>query len=118
MRSRLALLVVAAVIFAPGWDGQQPPEHPRGSDLAARVLAPTVNEGAIREAGADVRHQLSGRQAKRWRPDVAFEAVPTFGVGAITLLILWLVASYPGSLPALIRLRFRFGRAPPRLQPA
>lgn len=117
MDLRFPLLVAAAVIFAPGWHGQEPPQHPRGSDLAARVLAPTVDEGAIREAAADVKHQLGGRHTRRWRPDVTFEAV-AFGVGALAPVIFWLAASYSGPLFGLYRLRFRFSRAPPSLRPA
>jgi hypothetical protein len=118
MRSRFALLVAAAVIFAPGWHGQGPPQRPRGTDLAARVLAPTVDEGALREATADVKHQLGGLQAKRWRPGVTLGALATFGLGVLTLAILWFVAFCSGSLFGLYRLRFRFSRAPPRFQPA
>ena len=118
MRSRFALLVAAAVVFAPGWHGQDPPQHPRGSELAARVLAPTVGEGAFREIAADAKHQLGGRQAKRWRPGNTFEFITTFGWGALALVILWVVASYPGPFLGLYRVRFRFSRAPPRLQSA
>ncbi len=119
MRSRVALLVAAAVIFAPGWQGQGSPRHLQGSDLAARVLAPTVDEGAIRGAVADIKHELNGRHAKRWRMGITFEVIPTFGLGALALVIFWVVvAFYSGSFLGLYRLRFRFTRAPPRLQPA
>jgi hypothetical protein len=118
MRLRVALLVAAAVIFAPGWHGHGRPQNPRASDLAARVLAPTVDDGAIREAAADVRDQLGGRQTKRWRPGITLEAAATFGVGALAFALFWFVASYSGPLIGLYQLRFRFSRAPPRLQPA
>jgi hypothetical protein len=119
MRSRFALLVAAAVIFAPGGHGHGRPQAPRGSDLAARVLAPTMDEGAIREAAADVKHQFGGRQAKRWRPPIAFEAVSAFGLGALGLVTFWLFSFHFGSLLVLLnRLSCRFSRAPPRLQPA
>jgi hypothetical protein len=118
MRLRLAPLVAAAIIFAPGWHGQGPRQHPGGSDLAARVLAPTVDEGAIREGAEDVGHQLDGRQAKRWRPAVTFGAVTVSVLGAIAFVAFWVVASYVVPVLCLFRLRFRFSRAPPRLQPA
>jgi hypothetical protein len=118
MRSRFALLIATAVVFAPGWYGQEAPEHPRGSDLAARVLAPTVDEGAIREIGADPKHQLSTRQSKRWRPSLSSAAIAAFGLGAIALLIFWAVACHRESQPPRLRLRHRLSRAPPRLQPA
>ena len=116
MRSRLALLIATAVVFAPGWSGQEAPQHPRGSDLAARVLAPTVDEGAIREVGADPKHQV--RQSKRWRASLTSAAIAAFGLGAIALLIFWAVACHRESQPPRLRLRHRFSRAPPRLQPA
>ncbi len=118
MPSHFALLIAASVVFAPGWYGQEAPQHPRGSDLVARVLAPTVDEGAIREATTDARHQLGVRQAKRWRPSFTVAGVIALGLGAITLALLWAVASHCESLPRLFRFRYRFSRAPPRLQPA
>ncbi|HZJ51783.1 MAG TPA: hypothetical protein VFF07_13290 [Actinomycetota bacterium] len=118
MRSRFALFVAAAVIFAPGWHGQDRPQPLRGSDLAASVLAPTVDEGAISEAAANATHQLGGRHTKRWRPDITFETVATIGVGGLPLAIFWLVALYAAPQIGLYRLRFRFSRAPPRFQPA
>ncbi|MDQ3662680.1 MAG: hypothetical protein M3454_16820 [Actinomycetota bacterium] len=118
MRSRFALLIAAVVVFAPGWHGPGRPQAPRGIDLAARVLAPTVDEGAIRQTGADAKHQLGSRHKKQLRPGITFEAVATFGVGGLALAIFWLVTSYSGRLLGLFQLRFRFSRAPPRLQPA
>jgi hypothetical protein len=118
MRSRLVLLVAAAVIFAPGWSGQEPPQHPRASDLGARVLAPTVDEGVIRDVAADVNDQLRGRHATRWRPGINAGLIDTSGVGALALVIFWVVASYSGPFLDLYRVRFRFSRAPPRPQPA
>jgi hypothetical protein len=119
MRSRFALFIAAAVVFAPGWQGQEAPQRSGASDLAARVLAPTGDPGAIREAVADTTGQFGGRQSKRWRLGVTFHAVSAFGLGASALAIAWLVTSYLGSLSALYRLRFRFSRAPPPLlQPA
>jgi hypothetical protein len=118
MRSRFALLIAAAVVFAPGWYGREAPQHPRGSDLAARVLAPTVDEGAIREVAADSKHQLSTRQSKRWRPSLTTAAIAAFGLGAIALVILWAVACHRESQPPRLRLCHRLSRAPPRLQPA
>jgi hypothetical protein len=118
MRSRFALFMAAAVIFAPGWHGQGAPQRPRASDLAAGVLAPTGDHGAIREAVADTTGQFGGRQSKRWRLGVTFHAVSAFALSASALAIAWLVTSYSASLFALYRLRFRFSRAPPLLQPA
>jgi hypothetical protein len=116
MRSRFVFLLVGAVVFAPGWHGGGASEHPRGSDLAARVLAPTVDEGAIREE-AHIEHQLSGRHAKRWRTGITFEALVTLGLGALTSAIFWVIASYSGHRFDLFRRHFHTSRAPPLLQP-
>jgi hypothetical protein len=118
MRSRFPLLVAAAVIFAPGWYGDGPPEHPRGSDLAARILAPTVDEGTVRESTGDEEHQLGGRHTKRWSPVVISASLADLKLSAMALVIIWIVAFYPGPLLRLVRLRIRLGRAPPFLQPA
>jgi hypothetical protein len=118
MRSRFALLVATALVFASGWYEQEAPQPPRGSHLAARVLAPTVDEGTMREAAADLKLELSSRQGKRWRPSLPFAAIVALGLGAIALAIFWGVASYRQQLPFLFRLRHPFSRAPPFLQPA
>jgi hypothetical protein len=118
MRSRFALLVATAVVFAPGWYGQEAPQHRWGGDLAARVLAPTVDEGAMREAAADLKHQLSSRQGKRWRPSLPSAAIVALGLGAISLVIFWGVACHRQQPPLRLRLRHRFSRAPPLLQHA
>jgi hypothetical protein len=111
MRSRFALLIAAAVVFAPGWYGQEAPQHPRGSDLGARVLAPTVGEGAVRESVADVMRQLGDQQA-RIRPDITFESVASLGFGALATLLLWIADTSPGPPFGLNRRRSRFDRAP------
>jgi hypothetical protein len=118
MRSRFAILVAAAVVFAPGSQGQGLPQHLHGSDLAARVFAPAVGDGAIRGAAADTKHELSGRHAKRWRTGITYEVFPNFALGALALVIFWVVTFYSGPCPGLYRLRFHFTRAPPRFQPA
>jgi hypothetical protein len=118
MRSRFALLIATAVVFAPGWYGPETPQHPRGSDLAARVLAPTVDEGTIREVAADLKHQLRTRQSKRWHPSLTSAAIAACRLGAISLGTLWAAADHRESLPPRLRLRHRPSRAPPLLQPA
>jgi hypothetical protein len=118
MRSRFALLIATAVVFAPGWYGGETPQHPRGSDLAARVLAPTVDEGAVREAVADVMRQVGGQQARIRRPDRTFEFDTSLGFGALATLILWIADTSSGPPFGLNRLRSRFDRAPPCLRSA
>ena len=117
MRSRFALLVAAAVVFAPGWQGEGSPEPPEGSDLAARVLAPTVDKGAVRETAVDIRHQLGVRQAKRG-PGVISVAATTVRFAALAFVFLWIVFSSARSPVHLFRARTHFSRGPPRLQPA
>jgi hypothetical protein len=118
MRSRVAIVIAAAVVFAPGWHGQAAPRHAEGSALVARVLAPTVDEGTLQEAAADVKHQLSGRQLKRWRPNLTFMATIASSVGATALVVFWIVATHRGRLNFSYRFSNRLSRAPPTLQPA
>ena len=117
MRSRVAILIAAAVVFAPGWHRQAAPRHVEGGALVARVLAPTVDEG-LQEAATDVKHQLGVRQLKRWHPSLT--SVGTFGasVAATALVVLWIVATHRGRLNFVYRFSKRLSRAPPRLQPA
>jgi hypothetical protein len=117
MRSRFALLLAAAVVVAPGWYGQQTPVQ-RESGVAARVLSPTVDGGAVREAAADLKQQLGDRQARRWRPGITFGIVDSLSLGAMALLTFWIVGSYSRALLGVYRLHFRLSRAPPRLQHA
>jgi hypothetical protein len=118
MRSRFSLLIAAAVVFAPGWHGPEAPQRPRGSDLVARVLAPTVEEGAVREAVADVMRQLGDQQARIRRPGITFESVASLGFGALATLLLWIADTFSGPPFGLNRLRSRFDRAPPCLRSA
>jgi hypothetical protein len=118
MRSRVAILIAAAVVFAPGWHRQAAPRHVEGSALVARVLAPTVDEGTLQEAATNVKHQLGVRQLKRWDPSLT--SVGTFGasVAATALVVLWIIATHRGRLNFVYRFSKRLSRAPPRLQPA
>jgi hypothetical protein len=70
----------------------------------------------MRHPTPSVKHQLSGRQTKRWRPGFTSKTAATFSFG-LTVVILWTLASYWGPMFGLYRLRFRSGRAPPRPQP-
>ena len=60
MRARVALLLTAAIVFAPGWGGAEAvaTQGPL-SDLAGRILAPTFDD-----ANSDVRSK--GAVAKRF----------------------------------------------------
>jgi hypothetical protein len=118
MRSRLALLSAAAVVFAPGWYGQEALGHPRGSALAASVMAPTVEEGAVREGMRDVTRQLGDQQARIRRPDITFESVTSLGFGALAMLLLWIAATSSGPPFGFNGLRSRSDRAPPCLRSA
>ena len=114
---RLVLLFVAAVIWAPGWYGEGPAQHQREADLAARVLAPTVNEGEIRKLSSQQKQQLSGRQAKRWPPIIMIKAVATLGLGTVALVRFWVVGFHSEPVLGRYSLLSHFSRAPPASSP-
>lgn len=51
LKVRFAILVVLAVVFAPGSGGYEVSATPSGSDMRARMLAPTFDEAAERSIG-------------------------------------------------------------------
>jgi hypothetical protein len=113
MRSRLALWVAAAIVFAPGWNGPGQPEPPRGGDLAVRILAPTFDEGQVREVASDIKQQVRGRYAKTSRPTTTSPDAVGFALGATGLALLWLISFVPEHLIRSTLLRTGFSRAPP-----
>lgn len=116
LRSRLALVVVAAVIFAPGWYARGRPEPPRGADLAARILAPTWDEGTVARAAPEVKPDPRGQYVERIRSAANFASLAAFTLGTLGLGFLWLTAS--NRVRAIVRFRrsSRLSRAPPLLQ--
>jgi len=114
MRSRLALFVAAAVVFAPGWYARSEP--PREAGLAERMLAPTGDEAAFTRGAAKIKPQLSGQYVKRIDPGASVAYVAAFMLGTLGLAFLWLIAC------DRVRSIFRFTcwtrlrRAPPFLQ--
>src|ERR687892_579974 len=50
---RLALVLALAIVFAPGWRPGGAGDGRNGEDLAARVLAPSFDEGVLRDHAAD-----------------------------------------------------------------
>jgi hypothetical protein len=116
MLPRLALLVAAALIFAPYQSGGETSKPSKGADLAARVLAPAFDEGAIRSATQDFNQQLTSRRLTRLNTELLLvrPAWP-LRVG-IALSVLWLLTLE--QIRALHRFRFasRLSRGPPLLQ--
>lgn len=115
MRSSLALFVVAAVIFAPRWDGRGGTEPPQGVELAARMLAPNWGEVAVGRATPAVTPQPRGQYAKRVH-SAAFAYLGAFMPATLGLAFLWLIVST--RVRPIVRLRHssRLSRAPPLLQ--
>jgi hypothetical protein len=113
MRSRLALLVAAAIVFAPGWNGRGRPEPPRGGDLAVRILAPTFDEGQIREPAWDIKQQVRSRYAKPFRSLPMSPGAVGFALSASALALLWLLSISRERLIRCIPLRRECSRAPP-----
>jgi hypothetical protein len=116
MLPRLALLVAAALIFAPYQSGEETSKPPRGADLAARVLAPTFDEGAIRGATQDFNHLLTSRHTTRLSAEPSLvRPAGAFRVG-IALSLIWLLSLE--QIRALHRFLHssRLSRGPPLLQ--
>lgn len=114
MRSRFALFLAAAVVFAPGWGGDEPLSRiGTSSDLAARVLAPTFKEAsAERSAKQAPTKELDGKTRSLWHRHIAGVA----GGGGLQPPTLVLLAAVV-ALTAVATRQARFlrpQRAPPR----
>jgi hypothetical protein len=116
VRSRLALFVVAAVILAPGLYGQGRPEPAQGADLAARMLAPTWDEGTVARAAPEVKPQPRSKYVNRFHPTATFVYLFAFILGLLGVALLWLIASNHVRPFARFRHSSRLSRAPPQLQ--
>ena len=116
MRSRFTLLIAAAIVFAPGWSGRAAPSHEPGRELAARVLAPTVDEGALQTAPS-VKKQLRTGRGEVDPLDVATPIVDSLLLAVALTVLGFLVAGIKRSISAR-HIRFSPSRAPPNLQPA
>lgn len=114
MRSRLVLLLAAAVVFAPGWvGGASAARDGSSSDLAARVLAPTFDEAtADRTTRQASDKQLDrGKTRSLWHNNVGGLADAD---GFAPPLLVLLAAVIGLAAPATLRpQRFRPQRAPP-----
>jgi putative transposase len=107
VRSYLALFIAAATIFAPGWPGDSEP--PQEADLWMRMLAPTVNEGAVPK----VKQQPSRRYEERSHLSVPFTGLTTSNLVSVALLILWPIASIRTRVIRRLRHGTALSRAPP-----
>lgn len=114
MRSRLVLLLTAAIVFAPGWaGGASAAPNGSSSDLAARVLAPTFDEAtADRTTRQRSDKQLDrGKTRALWQNNVVgFADADGFEPPLLVLLaaVIGLTAA-----ATLRPYRFRPQRAPP-----
>lgn len=116
MQVRLALLIAAAVIFAPYPSGEEYPEPPRGADLAARVLAPTFDEGAMRSATQEVNHQLTSQHATRLNPERAVVGPVSALLVGVALSVVWLLRFERIRVLHRYRYSSKLSRGPPLLQ--
>ena len=116
MPLRLALLVAAALIFAPHQPGGETSSSAEGADLTARVLAPTFDEGATRSATQEFSYLFTTRHATRLSTDPKPGHPISVLVAGIALSVLWLLR--PNQNRALHRIHCspRLSRGPPLLQ--
>jgi hypothetical protein len=116
MRARLALLMAAVVVFAPASPGFEPSgERPRGS-VAARMLAPTFDEGMLqRTPGPDeLARAWEGQRPRPLLTAFGRHGRPLLGLAAEALV--WLVALSLPEFLGLLRAHAGSPRGPPRLQ--
>jgi hypothetical protein len=113
MRSRLALLVAATIVFAPGWNGHGRPEPARGGELAVRMLAPTFDEGQFREPVRDIKEQVRSGYATSPRSLPTSPGAGGFALSAVALALLWVLSVTGERLTRCIPLLSRCSRAPP-----
>jgi hypothetical protein len=116
LRSCLALLVVAAVIFAPGWYGQGRSGLPRGADLGTRMLAPTFDEGTVARTASEIKPHPRGQHVKRFHPAADFAYLGAFMPGTLGLAFLWRIAAKRVRPIVRFHHSIRLSRAPPLLQ--
>jgi hypothetical protein len=114
MQAKLALLVAAAVIFAPGWQASDAVTgRPAGAELAGRILAPTFDEA---NAASQV-HRGAYKRLERPKPRGVSSKVfawPTAACELPPLGHLWMAAPLALLLPAVGgALSTRSPRAPP-----
>ena len=114
MRTKLVLLAVTALVFAPGWGADPAPHRPEASELAGRILAPTVDEA---RSTSQLDRTAHGQQRAKLRTSYGKELV---SMPAATPLHpngdLWVVVLIAICIPALsVKVFERSARAPPRL---
>lgn len=115
----LSLFFIAALVFAPGeqWLGREPLADVRGSDIAARVLAPTVDQGLAGEGrfgrAAPSQERENRGTGRLWAGALL---VATFCLLAPTRFFVIRSAAI-SSLHRYVRTAER-RRGPPLLQPA
>lgn len=116
----LTLLLVAAVVFAPGWPEfhERAEERSDPRDLAARILAPTLDEGAVGQGSVEKLRQGPRGESKRLPPDVLLAATLA---GLLVLFVAsraCMLAPYRHPGPGSASHSTSTPRAPPLLQPA
>jgi hypothetical protein len=117
MQLRLPLLISAVVIFAPYQSGGTIfVVAPNRSDLAPRVLAATLDDGAQRPAAQEFGHQLtSPRRATRLNTDAPLVSP----IGALlggALSVLWWLSIQQSRVLRRFRYAPRLSRGPPLSQ--
>jgi hypothetical protein len=114
MRARLAVLIAAAVVFAPGWGADRVAGSDRGSDeVGARMLAPTFDEASDRNAGSAQKRlerftpRTDSHKLLPWLPGNDFPTAP-LGLVLAAALAISSFRSFENDRPPT-------GRAPPYL---
>lgn len=113
MRARLAAVLAAAVVFAPGWGADRPADSVRPSnDVAARILAPTFDEAAETRTAGSTQKRFD-RVGPRSEPSKLLPWQSVSGTPARPLGLILAAATVVAPLQALEGRLPRLGRAPP-----
>ena len=115
LRAKLALLVTAAVVFAPGWDASDAVARaPAGGELGGRILAPTFDEASA-SPEADRRRERLERARFRGVSSKAFGwQGPASGLPQLEHF--WIAVAAAVLLASIVGARStRSPRAPPHL---
>lgn len=116
MSRRVALVVALAIVFAPGWQAGGASDGRDGEALAARVLAPSFDEGLLRDQAADSK-EFDGPADDLARLDVA-DITPALSPPGLRQTRISATIAVVAQATSRLNAGRHGNRAPPLLRPA